>query len=140
MQRILVIGSNGAGKTTFSYALAKKTELPLTHIDRLYWHGRWEVTARKEFEHAARERTCEEPGSSKATISAHSPTALFAPTPSFGLNFHRSSAPATYCGASTDGTEKSASTCPTKMLATAPHARVMKFKSRKQVKAFLNTL
>ena len=49
MERILVIGSNGAGKTTFSYALAEKTGLPLTHLDRLYWRNCWEVTPREEF-------------------------------------------------------------------------------------------
>jgi len=39
MNRILVIGSNGAGKSTFSYHLAKKTGLPLIHLDQIHWHG-----------------------------------------------------------------------------------------------------
>lgn len=50
MERVLIIGSNGAGKSTFSYALAEKTKLPLIHIDQIYWRGSWEVTAREEFE------------------------------------------------------------------------------------------
>lgn len=50
MQKIMIIGSNGAGKSTFSYRLAEKTGLPLTHIDQIYWHGKWEVTPREEFE------------------------------------------------------------------------------------------
>ena len=49
MERILIIGGNGAGKSTFSYALAKKLGLPLIHLDQIYWHGCWEVTPREEF-------------------------------------------------------------------------------------------
>lgn len=51
MQKILIIGSNGAGKSTFSYALAEKLDLPLVHIDQIYWRGCWDVTPREEFEH-----------------------------------------------------------------------------------------
>ena len=50
MKRILIIGSNGAGKSTFSYRLAEHTNLPLIHIDKLYWRNNWEVTPRQEFE------------------------------------------------------------------------------------------
>ena len=49
MKRVLIIGSNGAGKSTFSYALAEKTKLPLVHLDQIYWRNNWEVTPRKEF-------------------------------------------------------------------------------------------
>ncbi len=41
MDRILVIGSPGSGKTTFSLQLAAKTRLPLTHLDQLYWNDNW---------------------------------------------------------------------------------------------------
>ena len=44
MERVLIIGSNGAGKSTFSFRLAEKTGLPLVHIDQLYWRGAWDVT------------------------------------------------------------------------------------------------
>lgn len=50
MERILIIGSNGAGKSTFSYQLSAKTGLPLIHLDQIYWRNRWEVTPRDEFE------------------------------------------------------------------------------------------
>ena len=50
MKRILIIGSNGAGKSTFSCRLAERTRLPLIHIDKLYWRNHWEVTPRQEFE------------------------------------------------------------------------------------------
>lgn len=50
MERVMIIGSNGAGKSTFSYELSSKMQLPLIHIDKIYWHNRWEVTPREEFE------------------------------------------------------------------------------------------
>lgn len=50
MKRILIIGSNGAGKSTFSFALAEKLNLPLIHIDQIYWHGNWEVTPPEDFQ------------------------------------------------------------------------------------------
>lgn len=49
MQRILVIGSGGAGKTTFSTALAQATGLPLIHLDRHYWRSGWKATPREEW-------------------------------------------------------------------------------------------
>lgn len=52
MKRVMIIGSNGAGKSTFSYELAEKTGLPLVHLDQLYWRNHWEVTPREEFEGA----------------------------------------------------------------------------------------
>ena len=49
-ERILVIGGNGSGKTTFSIALAEKLNLPLVHLDRLGWRGDWEMVPREEFD------------------------------------------------------------------------------------------
>lgn len=50
MKRILIIGNAGSGKTTFAKALANKTQLPLVHLDKLYWRGTWEHTTREEFD------------------------------------------------------------------------------------------
>ncbi|MBR4864954.1 MAG: topology modulation protein [Oscillospiraceae bacterium] len=50
MERILVIGNAGSGKSTFSKALAEKTGLPLVHLDKLWWRGNWEQTTREEFD------------------------------------------------------------------------------------------
>ena len=50
MKRILIIGNAGSGKTTFAKALAKKTQLPLIHLDRLFWCGEWEHLSRDEFD------------------------------------------------------------------------------------------
>lgn len=60
MQKILIIGSNGAGKSTFSYALAEQLDLPLIHIDQIYWRGCWEVTPQAEFENAVVEEAQKE--------------------------------------------------------------------------------
>lgn len=50
MERILVIGGNGSGKTTFSIQLAEKLNLPLVHLDRLYWKDHWAHTSEDEFD------------------------------------------------------------------------------------------
>lgn len=50
MKRIIVIGGNGSGKTTFSVALAERLQLPLVHLDRLYWKGNWEHCTKEEFD------------------------------------------------------------------------------------------
>src|SRR6202521_6363060 len=47
MQRVLVIGISGAGKSTFSRALAPKTGLPLIHLDREFWQPGWKITPRE---------------------------------------------------------------------------------------------
>lgn len=50
MNRVLVIGNAGAGKSTFSKKLADITGLPLIHLDRLYWTGNWDHRSREEFD------------------------------------------------------------------------------------------
>lgn len=50
MRRILVIGSPGAGKTTFSLALAERLSLPVVHLDRLFWRDGWQNVSREEFD------------------------------------------------------------------------------------------
>ena len=50
MQRILIIGNAGSGKSTFAKALARKTGLPLVHLDQLYWNGHWEHVSRDTFD------------------------------------------------------------------------------------------
>ena len=44
MQRILVIGIPGAGKSTFSRKLAARTGLPLIQLDREFWQPGWKMT------------------------------------------------------------------------------------------------
>jgi len=49
-KRILIIGSGGAGKSTFAVKLGKKTGLPVVHLDSLYWIGNWEHRSKEEFD------------------------------------------------------------------------------------------
>ncbi|MBR6800974.1 MAG: AAA family ATPase [Eubacteriaceae bacterium] len=37
--RILIIGSPGSGKSTFARALGKKLNIPVYHLDNLYWNA-----------------------------------------------------------------------------------------------------
>ena len=39
MKKVIIIGCAGSGKSTFARALAKKTGLPLVHLDLLYWQA-----------------------------------------------------------------------------------------------------
>lgn len=50
MEKVLIIGGNGSGKTTFAKELAKKTGLPLVHLDSLYWKEHWESVGREVFD------------------------------------------------------------------------------------------
>jgi adenylate kinase family enzyme len=49
MQRVLVIGSPGAGKSTFAVALGAATGLPVIHIDHLFWKAGWVRTPDEEY-------------------------------------------------------------------------------------------
>lgn len=41
MQRVLVVGPGGAGKSTFAVRLGQRTGLPVVHLDRVYWRAGW---------------------------------------------------------------------------------------------------
>ena len=41
MQRVLIIGCSGAGKSTFAPRLAARTGLPLIHLDKEFWLPDW---------------------------------------------------------------------------------------------------
>jgi adenylate kinase family enzyme len=49
MKKVLVIGSGGAGKSTFAARLAAKTGLPLVHLDAIYWRPGWVETPKDEW-------------------------------------------------------------------------------------------
>jgi len=50
MQRCLVLGSGGAGKTTFSLALGQITGIPVVHLDRHFWQPGWRALAPEDWE------------------------------------------------------------------------------------------
>ncbi len=46
----MVIGCPGSGKSTFARELAAATELPVVHIDRLYWQPGWVSVSAEELD------------------------------------------------------------------------------------------
>ncbi len=50
MQKVMVIGCPGAGKSTFSRALQSKIGLPLFHLDMLFWNADKTNVSREEFD------------------------------------------------------------------------------------------
>ena len=49
MQRILVMGSSGSGKSTFSKRLSAITGIPMVSVDALFWKPGWVESGRAEF-------------------------------------------------------------------------------------------
>ena len=50
MQKILIIGSPGSGKSTFSFKLGKKLNIPIIHLDKLFWKEGWVNRSNGEFD------------------------------------------------------------------------------------------
>ena len=50
MKQIMIIGCGGCGKTTLARKLAQRLNLPLIHLDRLYWCGNWQSVDRETFD------------------------------------------------------------------------------------------
>lgn len=50
MNRIIVIGSSGSGKSTLSRKLSKSLDLPVYHLDALFWKPNWVMTEPDEQE------------------------------------------------------------------------------------------
>lgn len=50
MRRVLVLGSGGAGKSTFARALGERTGLPVVHLDRIWWRPGWVEATEAEFD------------------------------------------------------------------------------------------
>ena len=50
MERILIIGCGGAGKSTLARQLGEKTGLPVVHLDQLFWHPGWVESTKDEID------------------------------------------------------------------------------------------
>ena len=50
MERIMIIGCGGAGKSTLARQLGEITGLPVVHLDKLFWHSGWVESTREEID------------------------------------------------------------------------------------------
>ena len=49
MRRIVVVGGQGSGKSRLSLALGRKLDLPVVHLDVLYWRPGWKPSDSADF-------------------------------------------------------------------------------------------
>ena len=50
MERIVIIGCGGAGKSTLARQLGEKLGLPVVHLDKLFWKPGWVQVSQEEFD------------------------------------------------------------------------------------------
>ena len=51
MERIIIIGCGGSGKSTLARQLGEKLNLPVVHLDQIWWApGNWKHLEREEFD------------------------------------------------------------------------------------------
>ncbi len=49
LHKVLVLGCPGAGKSTFSVHLSQVLNLPVIHLDQLFWNPGWVQTDQAQF-------------------------------------------------------------------------------------------
>jgi adenylate kinase family enzyme len=50
MERIIIIGCGGAGKSTLARQLGEKLNIPVVHLDRLFWKPGWVEETQEKFD------------------------------------------------------------------------------------------
>jgi adenylate kinase family enzyme len=55
MRRVAVVGSSGAGKSTFARRLGERTGLPVIHLDHHFWRPGWDPTPDDEWDRVVTE-------------------------------------------------------------------------------------
>lgn len=54
MKRIIIIGCGGAGKSTLAQQLGEKLDIPVLHLDKLFWKPGWVERDKTEFDELVR--------------------------------------------------------------------------------------
>ncbi|MEN0786520.1 AAA family ATPase [Listeria monocytogenes] len=49
-EKVLIIGPNGASKSTFATELGKHYDFEVCHLDKLFWQENWNAVAKADFE------------------------------------------------------------------------------------------
>ena len=60
MERILIIGCGGAGKSTLARQLGDKLNIPVVHLDKLFWKPGWVEMPKDEFDALLRQEMAKE--------------------------------------------------------------------------------
>ena len=55
MERIVIIGCGGAGKSTLARQLGEKLDIPVVHLDKLFWKPGWVEVPKEEFDELHRQ-------------------------------------------------------------------------------------
>ncbi len=55
MQRVMIVGQPGSGKTTLAREMGKRTGLPVIHIDTIHWQSGWVERSKDEKTRLCRE-------------------------------------------------------------------------------------
>jgi adenylate kinase family enzyme len=48
VQRVVILGPSGAGKTELAHRLSERTGIPVVHLDRIFWRAGWTPAPRDE--------------------------------------------------------------------------------------------
>lgn len=54
MERVLIIGCGGAGKSTLARQLGEKLNIPVVHLDKLFWKPGWVESSKEEIDEKIR--------------------------------------------------------------------------------------
>ena len=60
MERVIIIGCGGAGKSTLARQLGEKTGLPVVHLDSIFWLPGWVEMDKDEFDCRVQEEMAKE--------------------------------------------------------------------------------
>ena len=55
MERVIIIGCGGAGKSTLAQKMGQKTGLPVVHLDKLFWKPGWVESTPEEIDEKIRQ-------------------------------------------------------------------------------------